>query len=45
MNWSIKEVAKVLLVVAVLAGGTLSGISNVWAQEMGATSAQQIQGS
>ena len=45
MNWSIKEVARVLLVVAVLSGGTLSGASDVWAQEKGSTLAQQIQGS
>ena len=45
MNWSIKEVAMVLLVVAVLSGGTLSGASDVWAQEKGSTLAQQIQGS
>jgi Lipocalin-like domain len=45
MNWSIKEVAKVLLVGAVLSGGTLSGALDVWAQEKGSTLAQQIQGS
>ncbi|MGO9177048.1 MAG: lipocalin-like domain-containing protein [Desulfobaccales bacterium] len=45
MNWSIKEVARVLLVVAVLSGGTLSGASYVWAQEKGSPLAQQIQGS
>jgi hypothetical protein len=45
MNRSIKEVAMVLLVVAVLSGGTLSGASDVWAQEKGSTLAQQIQGS
>jgi hypothetical protein len=44
MNWSIKEVARVLLVVAILCGGTLSGASDVWAQEKGHTLAQQIQG-
>ncbi len=45
MKWSIKEVAGVLLVVAVLSGGTLCGVSNVWAQEKGDSLAQQIQGS
>ncbi|MGD0970788.1 MAG: lipocalin-like domain-containing protein [Desulfobaccales bacterium] len=45
MNWSIKKVARVLLVVAVLSGGTLSGASDVWAQEKASTLAQQIQGS
>jgi hypothetical protein len=42
MKWSIKEVARVLLVVAILVGGTLSGASGVWAQEKGSTFAQQI---
>ena len=45
MNWSIKEVARVLLVVAVLSGGMLSGASDVWAQEKAGTLAQQVQGS
>ncbi len=45
MNWPIKEVVRVLLVVAVLSGGTLCGASDVWAQEKGSTLAQQIQGS
>ena len=45
MNWTIKAVARVLLVVAVLSGGTLPGASSVWAQEKGSTLAQQIQGS
>jgi hypothetical protein len=45
MNWSIKEAAKVLLVIAVLSGGMLSGVSNVRAPEKGGTLAQQIQGS
>jgi len=45
MNWSIKEVARVLLVVAVLSGGTLSGASDVWAQEKAGTLAKQVQGS
>ncbi len=44
MNWSIKKVARVLLAVTVLFGGTLSGASEVWAQEKGSTLAQQIQG-
>ena len=44
MNWSIKEVASALLVVAILSGGTLSGGSHVWAQEKGGTLAQQIHG-
>ena len=41
MKWSIKEVASVLLVVAVLAVGTLSGASEVWAQEKGGTLAER----
>ncbi len=45
MNRSIKAVARVLLVVAVLSGGTLSEASDVRAQEKGSTLAQQIQGS
>ncbi len=45
MKWSIKEVASFLLVVAVLSGGTLSGASDVWAQEQGSTLVQQVQGS
>ena len=45
MNWYIKELTRVLLVVAVLSGGMLSGASDVWAQEKGSTLAQQIQGS
>jgi hypothetical protein len=45
MNRSIKEVAGVLLVVAVLSGGMLSGPSNVWAQEKAGTLAKQVQGS
>ena len=45
MNWTIKEVARVLLVVAVLSGGMLSGASDVWAQEKAGTLAQQVQGS
>ena len=44
MNWSIKEVARVLLVVAVLSGGMLSGASDVRAQEKASTLAQQVQG-
>lgn len=40
MKWSVKEVARVLLVVAVLFGGMLSGASEVWAQEKGASLAQ-----
>jgi hypothetical protein len=45
MNWSIREVARVLLVVVVLSGGVLSGASDVWGQEKAGTLAQQIQGS
>jgi hypothetical protein len=45
MYWSMKVVAMVLLVVAVLSGGTLSGASDVWAKEKTGTLAQQIQGS
>lgn len=45
MNWSMRKVARVLLVVAVLSGGMWSGASNVWAQEKAGTLAQQIQGS
>ena len=45
MKWSIKAVIGVLLVVAVLSGGALSGASDVWAQEKGISLAQQIQGS
>ncbi len=44
MNRSIKKVVKVLLVVAVLSGGTLFGASEVWAKEKGSTLAKQIQG-
>jgi len=40
MKWSIKEVASVLLVVAVLVVGTLSGASQVWAEDKGAGLAQ-----
>ena len=45
MKRSIKEVASVLLVVAVLVVGMLSGASEVCAQEKGASLAQQVQGS
>lgn len=45
MKWSIKEVASVLLVVAVLVVGSWSGASEVWALEKGAGLAQQVQGS
>ncbi len=44
MNRSIWKVARVLLVVAVLSGGMLSGASDVRAQEKTGTLAQQIQG-
>jgi hypothetical protein len=44
MNWSIRSLAGVLLVVAVLSGGTLFGASYVWAQEKAGTLAQQVQG-
>lgn len=40
MKWSIKEVASVLLVVAVFAVGALFGASEVWAEEKGAGLAQ-----
>lgn len=40
MKRSIKEVASVLLVVAVLVAGSWSGASNVWAAEKGAGLAQ-----
>ena len=40
MRWSIKEVASILLVVAVLTVGILTGASKVWAAEKGAGSAQ-----
>ena len=42
MKWSIKEVASVLLVVAVLAVGTLSGASEVWAAGEGCWFGKQI---
>jgi hypothetical protein len=45
MKCSFKEVASVLLVVAALVVGSLSGASKVYAQEKGAGLAQQIQGS
>jgi Lipocalin-like domain len=45
MKWSMKEVARVLLVVAVLVVGSWSGTSKVYAQEKGAGLAQQVQGS
>lgn len=44
MNWSIKGFAGILLVVAVLFGGTLFGVSDVWAQEKAANKAQQLIG-
>ncbi len=44
MNRSIKARTKVFLVVAVIAAGALSG-ATAWAQEKGATFAQQLQGS
>jgi hypothetical protein len=44
MNWSIKAFLGVLLVVAVLSGGALSGGSYAQAQEKGSALAQQIQG-
>ena len=40
MKWSMKEVASILSVVAVLVAGTLSGASKVYAAEKGAGSAQ-----
>jgi hypothetical protein len=45
MNWSINVATRILLVVAVLSGGTFSGASNVWAQKKGSTLAKQIRGS
>src|SRR5512135_440161 len=44
MNRSIKARTKVFLVVAVIAAGVVSG-ATAWAQEKGATFAQQLQGS
>jgi hypothetical protein len=44
MNQSIKKVAGVLLVVAVLSAGLLSGASDIWAKEKPGTLAKQIQG-
>ena len=44
MNWSLRKVAGVMLVVAVLSGGMLSGSSIVWAKEKGSTLAKQILG-
>jgi len=40
MRWSIKEVTSILLVVAVLTVGILTGASKVWAAEKGAGLAQ-----
>lgn len=45
MKWFIKEVASVLLLVAVIVVGSWSGASQVQAAEKGAGLAQQIQGS
>jgi len=45
MNWSMREVVRVLLAVAVLCGGMWSGNSAVWAKEKAGTLAKQIQGS
>ncbi len=45
MKWSMKKVTSVLVAVAVLSGGMLSGASGVWAKEKGTTLAKQIQGS
>ena len=42
---SLKKLVRGLLVGAILWGGTLSGVSDVGAQEKGSTLAQQIQGS
>jgi cytochrome c len=41
MNWPIKAAARVLLVTAILAGGTLFGASDIWAEETSAVSSQQ----
>ncbi len=43
MNWFIKKVARVLLVVVVISGGMLSGASGAWAKNEGSL-AKQIQG-
>ena len=45
MNRSIKEITMVFLLVALIAGGGLSGAASVRAQEKGSTFAQQLQGS
>ena len=45
MNRSLKKVAGILLVVAVLSGGTPFGASSARAQEKSSSLAQQIQGS
>ena len=45
MSRSFKEVAGVLLVVAVLSGGMWSGATAVWAKEKAGTLAKQVQGS
>ncbi len=45
MNTHIREVAGVWLVIGALAGVTLSGASNVWAQQKPGALGQQIQGS
>ena len=43
-NWSIKELTRILLVVAVLTGGMVFGASDVWGQEKGKSTAQQLIG-
>ena len=45
MNRSVKDVAKVLLVVAVLSAGMLSGAPAVWAKEQDGALVKQVQGS
>ena len=44
MNWSWRNVVRVLLAVAILAGGMLSGSSQVWAKKKAAPLAKQAQG-
>jgi hypothetical protein len=45
MKWSMKKVASVLLAVAVLSGGMMSGAAAVWAKEKAGTLVKQVQGS
>jgi cytochrome c len=41
MNWSIKVMVMALLVIVIVAGGTLFGASGIWAQETSTVSSQQ----